>query len=225
MKRIDPMAFTERKHLLIFDLDGTLADTIAGIRDGVNLAMEKYGYPSRSYEEIRLAIGNGARLLIQRSMPKEVAENEKLVDRVLTDYDALYETTYANCEVYEGMRETLTTLKKRGYTLAVLSNKQDYYVKEMTWALFGKELFSFVAGQTDLPKKPNPTVPLMIAEQFGFSARECVFIGDSEVDVKTAQNAGMTAVSCSWGYRERDLLIAAGTQAGGDRPLELTELF
>ena len=211
--------------LLIFDLDGTLADTIWGIRDGVNLAMAKYGYPERSYEEIRLAIGNGARELIRLSMPTDAAEDAALVDRVYEDYDSFYGETYVNCRFYEGIRETLSTLRERGYTLAVLSNKPDLYVKTMVSELFEEGLFSHVAGQTSLPKKPDPTVPLMIAEVLGFAPSETAFIGDSDVDILTGRNAGMVTVGCSWGYRDRSALVAQGADVIADSPRELAELF
>ena len=211
--------------LLILDLDGTLADTIWGIRDGVNLAMRKYGYPERSYEDIRLAIGNGARELIRRSVPTDVAEDAALVDRIYEEYNRFYGETYVNCRFYEGIRETLSTLRERGYTLAVLSNKQDLYVKTMISELFEESLFAYVAGQTELPKKPDPTVPLLIASSLGFSPAETAFIGDSDVDIQTGRNAGMLAVGCSWGYRDRSALIEQGAHAVVDRPWELAELF
>ncbi|MBQ9783431.1 MAG: HAD family hydrolase [Clostridia bacterium] len=211
--------------LLIFDLDGTLADTIGGIRDGVNLAMQKYGYPQRSYEEIRLAIGNGARELIRRSVPTDTSKDTALVDRVYEDYNLFYGQTYGNCQPYEGIRECLATLRERGYTLAVLSNKQDAYVKAMTVEIFGEELFSYIAGQTELPRKPDPTVPLLIASSLNFSPAGTAFVGDSDVDVQTGRNAGMLAVGCSWGYRDRSALIEKGAHAVVDAPMELAELF
>ena len=189
--------------LLIFDLDGTLADTIESIREGVNLAMDKYGYPQRSYEEVRRAIGNGARELIRLSMPAEAAADGALVDRVFADYHAFYGQTYSHCtECYEGISQALAALREAGYTLAVLSNKQDVYVKELVKNLLPEGWISIAMGQTELPKKPDPSVPLLIAERLGFSPAETVFIGDSEVDVKTGQNAGMVTVACAWGYRD-----------------------
>ena len=212
--------------LLIFDLDGTLADTIDSIREGVNLAMKKYAFPERSYEEVRLAIGNGARELIRLSMPVEFSVDGDLVDRVLADYHDFYGQTYIHCRsCYDGILETLLCLKERGYTLAVLSNKQDFYVKALVRELLPEGLISYAAGQTDLPKKPDPTVPLMIASSLGFSPAQTAFIGDSEVDIQTALNAGMLSVGCAWGYRERALLIEAGAHAVLDCACELTDLF
>jgi len=213
-----------KKKLLIFDLDGTIADTIYSIRDGVNLAMDKYGLPHRSYEDIRAAIGNGARLLIKRSIPVELQDDEAFCARVFEDYDKFYEKTYANVDgCYEGMSEAMHTLHARGYKLCVLSNKQDAYTKKIIGLLFPDGIIEFVSGQTALPAKPDPTVPKMIAEMFKVAPAECAFIGDSEVDVKTGKNAGMTAVACTWGYRSRDMLEDADVII--DSPACLTEIF
>ena len=210
--------------LLILDLDGTLADTIESIREGVNMAMNKYGYPERSYEQVRRAIGTGARELIRLSLPED--SSAELVDRVFRDYHAAYGETYTHCtECYEGIPESLVSLKEKGYTLAVLSNKQDVYVKELVKILLPEGLIASAAGQTDLPKKPDPTVPLMIASELGFAPSETAFIGDSEVDVLTGKNAGMMTVGCSWGYREREVLVESQADVVLDRPIELLEIF
>lgn len=216
----------KRIKLIILDLDGTIADSIESIRDGVNLAMEKYGFPLRTYEDIRRAIGNGARELIRLSMPPEAAEDAELVGRVFADYHAFYGETYIRCNTcYDGILSAVSTLRERGYTLAVLSNKQDVYVKALVKQLLPEGSASFVAGQTDLPRKPDPTVPRMIAQTLGFAPDETAMVGDSEVDVKTALNAGMLAVGCSWGYRDRALLAETGAEIILDEPRDLTKLF
>ncbi len=213
-----------KKKLLIFDLDGTIADTIWSIRDGVNLAMDKYGLPRRDYEDIRRAIGNGARELIRLSVPEDKRADTRLVDSVFADYDKLYARTYANVDgCYPNMSEAIRTLRDRGYIIAVLSNKQDLYVKKIIEMLFPDGTVSLAAGQTELPKKPDPTVPLMIADTFGVTAADCAFIGDSEVDVKTAKNAGMTSVACAWGYRPREALADADRVIDGAE--ELLSIF
>ncbi len=210
--------------VLIFDLDGTIADTIYGIRDGVNLAMDKYSLPRRNYEQIRKAIGNGSRELIRLSIPEDKRANGAFVDAVHSDYDRLYEKTYANIDgCYPHMSEALHTLHARGYALAVLSNKQDEYVKKIIDMLFPDGIIGFAAGQTHLPKKPDPTVPHMIAKMFGAQPHECAFIGDSEVDVQTAKNSGMYSVACAWGYRPREALT--GAQRVIEGASELTEIF
>ena len=214
----------EHIKLLILDLDGTLADTIESIREGVNIAMRKHGYPERSYEEIRRAIGNGARELIRLSLPEGLSK--EVVDTVFRDYHEAYGETYTHCtECYDGIPESLLTLRERGYTLAVLSNKQDVYVKELVKILLPEGLVASAAGQTDLPKKPDPTVPLMIADTLGFAPKETAFIGDSEVDVLTGKNAGMLTVGCSWGYRDREVLVESRADFVLDHPSELVEIF
>ena len=212
--------------LLILDLDGTLADTIGSIRDGVNLAMRKYGFPEKTYEDVRIAIGNGARELIRRSVPACVAEDKELVDRVFADYHELYGETYLHCDTcYEGIMESLTALKEQGYTLAVLSNKQDVYVKGLVKALFPEGMISYAEGQSEKPKKPDPTVPLEICERLGFSPAETAFLGDSEVDVQTGLNAGMLSVGCGWGYRDAELLVETGAHVLLAEPSEIAPLF
>lgn len=211
---------------LIFDLDGTLADTVSAIRDAVNDTMRTYGYPEKTYEQVLRAIGNGARMIVRRCMPASEAEDETRVSRVLATYDLAYAKTYLHTrECYEGMRETVRELVARGYRLAVLSNKQDAYVKGLVEQLFPDGEFELVVGQTALPTKPDPTVPSLIAHQLCVDLHECAMIGDSAVDVQTAKNAGMMSVGCSWGYGGRASLETAGADVIIDTPAGLTELL
>lgn len=214
-----------KKKLLIFDLDGTIADTIWSIRDALNLALSLHRYDSRSYDEVRRAIGNGAYELVRKSLPDGAGEDRAEVLSVLADYDRLYGTTYSNVDgCYDGMMDTLISLKNKGYILAVLSNKQDAYVKKIVDLLFEDGFISYAQGQRDdLPKKPDPTAPRMIAELFAVDTDDCAFIGDSEVDVLTAKNADMTAIGCSWGYRPAESLTDADIIAND--PRELDEIF
>ena len=222
----DALLPTRPIRALIFDLDGTLADTIGGIRDGMNETMYKYGYPAKTYDEIRRAIGNGARMLIKRCMPEPDASNEQKVKAVLASYDLAYSRTYLHTrECYEGIVQAVKELHARGYRLAVLSNKQDAYTKGLVEQLFPDGEFEIVMGQSELPTKPDPTVPHLIAHLLCVDADECAMIGDSDVDVLTAQNAGMTSVACSWGYRERNMLERLGAQHLIDRPAELLDIF
>ena len=211
---------------LIFDLDGTLADTIGGIRDGMNETMNKYGYPPKTYEDIRRAIGNGARMLVKRCMPEPDASDDAKVKRVLASYDLAYLRTYLHTrECYEGMAQTVKELHARGYRLAVLSNKQDAYTKGQLAQLFPDGEFEIVMGQTDLPTKPDPTVPHLIAHLLCVDPDECAMIGDSDVDILTARNAGMMSVGCSWGYREKAVLQSLGAHHVIDKPAQLLDIF
>lgn len=211
----------------IFDLDGTLADTIEAIRAAINLTMQEYGYPLHTYEEIREYIGNGAKNLVLRSMPADAAWDTEQHARVFLTYQDNYDRGHlATDRCYDGMPELIAALHAKGVKLAVLSNKQDRHVQGLIAQLFPAGEFSAVMGQMDhLPKKPDPTVPLMIAEQLGVEPSSCAFIGDSEVDMRTAKNAGMPAIGVSWGYRDRDLLSAESPDALADTPQQLFEIL
>jgi phosphoglycolate phosphatase len=212
--------------LLIFDLDGTIADTKRSVCDAVNIAMEHFSKPSVTPDDVERAMGNGALMLIRRLLPKADRENEELVRTVFEFYDKTYDDTCMNAPLYDGMLDTLKELKARGYTLAVLSNKQDRYVKKMMDAYFDAGMLAISQGQrADLPAKPDPTVPLMIAEKLGFVPSDCAFIGDSDVDVLTAKNAGMVGVACAWGYRPEEVLAANSPEFLIHYPRELVNIF
>ena len=215
------------KKLLIFDLDGTLADTLPSITRAINLAANEFGYPERSIEDVRRAIGNGARLLCKRLMPKDEAKNDATVDAFLDCYESKYDLTYAEADTcYDGMSETLEELYKRGYMIAVLSNKQDKYVKPIAAHLVPAPMLAYAAGQrAEYPKKPDPTVPLSIVESLGADLSACAFIGDSDVDVKTGKNMGVISVGCDWGYRPRAELIDSGADFVISKPEELLNIF
>ncbi|MBE6531459.1 MAG: HAD family hydrolase [Ruminococcaceae bacterium] len=215
------------KKLLIFDLDGTLADTLPSITRAINLASEKLGYPQHSCEEVRGAIGNGARNLVRRLMPESDATNEEKVDRFLKTYEDMYDTTYMEAnKCYDGMSEAIRELHKRGYGIAVLSNKQDAYVKPIAAQLIPSDILAYAAGQRkEYPKKPDPTVPLMIAGELGVAPENTAFIGDSDVDIITGKNAGMFTVGCDWGYRGRAELESVGADRVISHPTELLEIF
>ena len=215
-----------KKGLLIFDLDGTIADTLYSIMEAVNMCMEHYGFPQKSYSEVRAAVGNGAKNLIMRTMPASEAQNAERAEEIYKYFKVCYDKTHAHIDgCYDGMKEAMLELHARGYTLAVLSNKPDAYVKNIIGALFGKEIIPIAMGETDLPRKPDPTAPHYIAKTLGFEASECAFVGDSEVDIRTAQNAGMTSVAVSWGFREREALLSCAPDRIIDIPEKLLEIF
>ena len=214
------------KKLLIFDLDGTIADTLYSIMEAVNMCMAHYGFSQKSYEEIRATVGNGARNLIMRTMPKSEADNAERAERIYKHFQSCYSKTYDHIDgCYEGMKEAMLELHQRGYTLAVLSNKPDPYVKGIIGSLFDKDTVVIAMGETELPRKPDPTAALYIASTLGFEAKDCAFIGDSEVDVKTAQNSKMLSVAVSWGFRSRESLFECAPDVIIDHPSDLLEIF
>lgn len=216
----------QNKKLLIFDLDGTIADTLYSIKDAVNMCMEHFGFESRSYEQVREAVGNGAKLLLLRSIPKDVADDTARAEEIYTYFKTCYGMTYNRIKgCYDGMYEAMTGLKAKGYTLAVLSNKPDLYVKNIIASLFENGTVSIAQGETELPRKPDPTAALLIAKELGFTPSQCAFIGDSEVDVATAKNAGMASVAVSWGFRDRRVLENVCPDIIVDSPEELSGSF
>jgi phosphoglycolate phosphatase len=159
-------------------------------------------------------------------MPADQTADETLCEEVFAYYHAAYARTYRNTrECYKGIPETIAALKRCGYRLAVLSNKQDEYTKGLIEQLLPRDTFEVVMGQTELPTKPSPVVPSLIAGQLGLAPSECAMIGDSDVDIQTAKNAGMAAIGCSWGYRGRAALEQAGADVVVDEAQELLQIL
>ena len=211
---------------IIFDLDGTLADTIDAIRGAINATMRQYGYPEKTYEDIRRVLGNGAKNLVRGCMPVEAAADAAQHERVFLTYQDNYDANHlATDRCYDGIPEAIAALHTRGIRLAVLSNKQDRHVCGLVAQLFPNGEFEIAMGQTELPRKPDPTVPLMIAEKLGAAPEECAFVGDSEVDIRTAKNAGMPAIGCAWGYRTAEDLEREGADVLLSAPIQLKNLF
>lgn len=211
---------------LIYDLDGTLADTLPSLCQAINMTMDHYGAPLRTCEDVRLAIGSGARMLVKRLLPDTLANHEDKVTEALLYYNARYAETYTAADCYDGIQDAVTALCHRGYTSAVLSNKPDKYTVALCRILFPENTFALTQGQQEgVPTKPDPTAPLSIAARLGVKPEECAFIGDSEVDIRTAKNAGMMSVGCAWGYRSADDLRAEGADAVIDTPDQLLTLF
>ena len=210
--------------LLIFDLDGTLADTLHTIRDAVNMCMRHYGYPEHTYEQVRANVGSGVRSLMQKSLPQGI-EGDRF-EEILVYFNSCYLITHDQIDgCYDRLYDVVDELYRRGYRLAVLSNKPDHLVQGIIKKLFPEGMFDVAMGQTELPRKPDPTVPLMIAKQLGYSAESTCFIGDSEVDIVTAKNAGMYSIAVSWGFRDRESLVKDAPDRIVDTPEELLALF
>lgn len=210
----------------IFDLDGTLADTLGAIRQSINQTMRAYGYPEHTTEEIRSYIGNGAKNLVLRSMPPDAAGDAERLERVFLTYQENYDRNHLTTDhCYDGITDTIAALHAAGTRLAVLSNKQDSHVQGLIQKLFPGGEFCLAMGQTDLPKKPDPTVPWMMAERMGVKPEQCAIVGDSEVDIRTAKRAGMRAIGVSWGYRDRQVLVDEGADDVVDSPAELLSLL
>ena len=210
---------------IIFDLDGTLADTIKDLRTAVNAMLTKLGYPNRSLSDVTKFINNGAKELIRRSLPRDVQNVEFILESAIR----IYEEEYAKCycektQAFGGVDSMLMDLKGMGYKIGVLSNKQDNFVKDIIYKLFDRKIFSVVMGQSSLPPKPNPASALLVAKTMGVKSQKCIYIGDSDVDIKTAFNAGMKQISVSWGYRDEEFLKKSGASHIAKTPDEVVEM-
>lgn len=193
-----------KKTGILFDLDGTLLNTLEDLRDATNAALRQFGCPERSLEEIRTFVGNGARNQIRLSLPGR--DDDPDLETVLDWYKEYYSTHCQNKTApYAGIEEALLDLG-RDYSLAIVSNKPDIAVKTLCARYFPGV---FALGESaDCPRKPAPDMVLRAMEAIG--VEKCIYVGDSEVDIRTANNAGVCCVSVLWGFRDRDLLEREG---------------
>ncbi|MDD6022499.1 MAG: HAD-IIIA family hydrolase [Oscillospiraceae bacterium] len=205
---------------VIFDLDGTLLDTLTDLMDSVNFALGRFGYPERTLDEIRRFVGNGVRVLMQRSVPNGV--DGDAFEKVFAVFREHYLSNMRNkTDAYGGVRELLKVLKENGYKIGVVSNKLDEAVKELCADYFGP-LVDFAKGaEGESDRKPNPSNTWKCIDSLGSKRENCIYVGDSEVDIKTAANAGLPCVSVTWGFRTRDELSANGASELIDSPREL----
>lgn len=209
------------KPCLIFDLDGTLVDSLPGIAASLNRCLELHGLPAHSHAAVRGFVGNGLHMLVRRAAPagSDAALIDSLVALFKKDYDQSWKS---GTQAYPGITNLLNDLQRAGYPMAVLSNKTHDFTIAMVAGVFPNIHFGKVLGQREgTPQKPHPAGAFLIAETLGFKPEHCVFIGDSTVDLETARNAEMPAVAVLWGYHDRAKLLAAGADQLIEHPSEL----
>ena len=208
---------------IIFDLDGTLLDTLKDLQEGTNYALRVNGMPERTLDEIRRFVGSGARKLIERVIPG--CEKEGVYEKVMGDFAFYYkEHCKDNTAPYPGIMELLKELKRRGYALGVVSNKPDFAVQELIPEYF-PDIFSSVTGERQgVAKKPAPDLIWEAMKKLNASKEESVYIGDSEVDIEAAKNAGLPCISVAWGFKGREFLKEHNAEMIVDAPEEILEL-
>lgn len=211
--------------LCIFDLDGTLTDTLDSLTYSVNLTLEEMGYPALERSKCRAFVGNGSRVLIEKALKASGDTNLSRIEEGMEVYDRVFD---ANCTYhvtpYDGIVELLQALKEKGMKLTVLSNKPHRQAVHVVEEVFGKEMFDWVQGQQEgIPRKPDPYAAIQIAEKFGVKPEESVYIGDSEVDVATGTAARMKTLGVTWGFRSVEQLKEAGATILLDRPVQILE--
>lgn len=212
------------KHAVIFDLDGTLLNTLGDLRAATNHALEVRGLPPHSMEEIRQFIGNGIRLLICRAMPEGTPEAE--IDAALDDFKAYYAAHIHDRTVpYDGIPQLLTALRKRGVKVAVLSNKIDSASQQLIEYFFPGKTDVVFGEHVGVPRKPDPTSCRMVMQQLGVQPEQVLYVGDSGTDMQTAKNAGLYAVGVTWGFRSKEVLLEYGADILVHRPEQILQIL
>ena len=209
---------------VIFDLDGTLLDTLDDLWDAVNAALAKYGLPLRSREEVRSFVGNGIAKLIERAVGDKNYPDLTGVLQTFKDYYG------AHCKdktlPYEGIMPLLQALQAKGIQTAVVSNKADFAVKVLAEEYFGGLLAAAVGENEEggIRKKPAPDSLLAVMDELNATPSSVVYVGESEVDIQTAQNAGVACISVTWGFKDKAFLVKNGGTLFVDTPLEILKI-
>ena len=205
---------------IIWDLDGTLLDTLGDLAASTNAALQKNGLPQRSVDEVRRFVGNGIGKLIERAVPQGCPPQTER--QVLDDFVAHYaQHSRDTTRPYDGVIAMLDALGAQGVKLGIVSNKIDFAVRELSKAYFGDRLQVAVGDEPSRRRKPAPDSVLEAMRRLGVTAEETVYVGDSDVDVLTARNAGVTCCAVSWGFRPEESLRQAGAQHIAATPQEL----
>ncbi|CEM60390.1 HAD family hydrolase [Treponema phagedenis] len=207
----------------IFDLDGTLIDSLDSIHYFVNTETAKHGISPVPRETFRYFVGDGAKILIQRVLAYHNINDKELEQKIIRDYNAAYDSNYMYlCTVYEGIHELIAELKKKNIRLSVLSNKPHPTTEKIVTAFFGEGTFSPLFGQREgVPIKPNPQAIYEILDILQVKNEECLYIGDTSIDINTGNAAGLPTIGVLWGFRDRENLEKAGAKTIIQKPMDL----
>ena len=209
---------------VIFDLDGTLLNSLEDLHACFNYAIKHFGYPTRSIEEIKSFVGNGIKKAIERALPYAV-EHEEL-DNITNYFRAYYkEHMLELTKPYEGVIELLTNLKEKGYKTAIVSNKYDDAVKKLSENYFGNLIDVAVGEGYGVRRKPEIDGVIKAVEILGSKIENCIFVGDSDVDIMTSSNAKLPCISVLWGYRDKEILISKGAKLFAETPKDIEKIL
>ena len=207
---------------VIFDLDGTLLNTLDDLADSTNYALSRFGYPTRTIDEVRQFVGNGVAKLIERAIPE--GKNNPNFEKCLAIFKENYaQNMYNKTAPYNGIIEMLSNLKSKGIKIAVVSNKFDLAVKELCKKYF-EGFIDFAAGENEaqgIKKKPAPDTVISVLNEFNFAPEDAVYVGDSDVDIMTAKNSKMPCISVTWGFRDEKFLLENGATILINAPSEI----
>ena len=208
---------------ILFDLDGTLVDTAADLANAMNFALQRFGQPAHSVEACKQMIGNGVKRFAERALAQDV---QHLRDEVLSVMRARYhDKCLEHSRLYDGIFDTVKKLREKGLRLAVVTNKGQVDAERIVEHFFGADTFECVVGVVgNMPVKPDTAGTIKIVESMGLSCEDFLFVGDGEVDVRTAASAQIRSVGASWGFRGRDELVEAKADIIIDSPAEILDL-
>lgn len=211
----------------IFDLDGTLLDTVESIARCANQALEAYGFSGHATEKYNYFAGDGQVELLRRALKASGDEQGTYLDRVIETYTKLFqEGCMYHVKPYDGIVDLLQNLQQKGMKLAVLSNKDDQNVKDMIARFFPKGMFQYVAGRRKgIPKKPDPSGVALILKEWKIQPEQCIYMGDTNTDMQTGRNAHAITIGVTWGFRLREELQQCHPYAIIDQPQELLRLI
>ena len=211
---------TMKYKLVIFDMDGTILNTLEDLADSINYALSQNGFPKRTIDEVRCFVGNGIRKLVERAVPCGTSESG--MNQVHESFTAYYKVHCADkTRPYDGILALIRRLREAGCLTAVVSNKADYGVQELCRDYF-PGLFDVAVGEREgIRKKPSPDAVLEVLSRLGIKQEEAVYVGDSDVDLATAENSGLDCIAVEWGFRGREFLAEHGAKVIVSSPEEI----
>ena len=209
---------------ILFDMDGTLLNTLEDLYYSTNAALVAYGFPKRTIEEVRQFVGNGLRNLMRQAVP-DGEEHSHFEDCMKTFKEHYGVHLDDHTGPYPGILKMLQILAEKGYVMGVVSNKPDFAVKDLAKRYFGEHILVAIGESEKVRRKPAPDTVEQAARALGVSMEDCIYVGDSEVDLETAKNCRIPCVSVSWGFRERELLEKLGAKEIADTTEELVKIL
>jgi phosphoglycolate phosphatase len=211
------------KKCVIFDLDGTLLYTLEDLKNSVNFALEKNNFPTRTLNEVREFVGNGIESLMRSASPEGISE--EAFYKCFCDFKEYYKIhSEDNTKEYDGITDVLKALKANGFLLAVVSNKADFAVNTLCKKYFPGLLDCAIGERDGIKRKPCPDSVNEVLKEFAVDKEKCFYVGDSDVDVKTANNAGVRCIACTWGFRSKVVLERENPEYIIDSPKEILEV-
>ena len=199
------------KRYAIFDLDGTLLDTLDDLTDSMNYLLGKHNFPLRTRDEVRNFVGNGVRKLVERAVPPEYKADDGFIDKFYDDFSSYYNShSDIKTSPYPGTLDMLDKLLRNGFDIAIVSNKIDSAVKDLSMKFFGERIKAAIGEKPSIRHKPEPDMVFMAMEEMDADKGNSIYIGDSEVDIQTAKNSGIPCISVLWGFKDRKFLEMSG---------------